>query len=218
MPLPGSQAKAEVAGHTLHVLPNPAHFRDHMGQLCLARKPTPIWHLHLHPAPRTGYLWTDTYNLGHHMSHTSLDRVAGRQCCPTGCRAKSPLPSAEKTQRCDPALLCAAHSHSSWAQQACSALTRSSLYFGLLDSSFVRLKKAERELGKGRAEEMVTDIKHTFLQQMILIYSCCGGTENIPNHSSPGTWFSPKVTLSKLQVITRLPPHTGGDASMSTDP
>lgn len=168
MPVTGSQAKAEVAGHSLHVLPKPAHFRDHMGQLCLVRQPTPIRHLHHHLAPRTEYLWTDTNNLGHHESHTSLTGWQGGTVVLQAAELNALLPSAKKTQTCDPALLCAVHSRSSRAQQACSALTRSSLYFGLLDSSFVRLKKAERELGKGRAEETVTDIKHTFLQHKIL--------------------------------------------------
>lgn len=139
-----------------------------MGQLCLVRKPTPIWHLQLRLAPRSGYLLTDTNNLGHHMNHTSLTGWQGGGAVLQAAELNALLPSAENTQICDPALPCAVHSHSSWAQQAYSALTRSSLYFGLLDSSFVRLKKAERELGKGRAEKMVTDIKHTFLQHKIL--------------------------------------------------
>lgn len=63
----------------------------------------------------------------------------------------------------DPAL-CDPQSRDGWRGQPRFALTRSSLYFGLLDSSFVRLKKVGRELGDGRTGETVTDIRQKFLQ------------------------------------------------------
>lgn len=78
------------------------------------------------------------------------------------------LKDKERPWTCDPALLCDRQSRDGWRRQPRFALTRSSLYFGLLDSSFVRLKKAERELGEGGIGEIVTDIKCKFLQDTML--------------------------------------------------
>lgn len=78
---------------------------------------------------------------------------------------------------CDQALLCDQYNHDSWHRQPCFALTRSSLYFGLLDSSFVRLKKTERELGKSGTGETFTDITCKFLQHKILNSTIIVGLE-----------------------------------------
>lgn len=69
---------------------------------------------------------------------------------------------------CAPAQLCDRQGRDGQHGQPRFALTRSSLYFGLLDSSFVRLKKAERELGEGGIGEIITDIKCKFLPDTML--------------------------------------------------
>jgi len=65
-----------------------------------------------------------------------------------------PEKTRERSRTCDPALLRGRQSCDGRRRQPRFALTRSSLYFGLLDSSFVRLKKAERELGEGGIAEI----------------------------------------------------------------
>lgn len=83
----------------------------------------------------------------------------------------------EQPQTRNQALLCDQYNHDSWHRQPCFALTRSSLYFGLLDSSFVRLKKTERELGKSGTGETFTDITCKFLQHKILNSTIIVGLE-----------------------------------------